>query len=167
MGLLMRRRQAGWPGQLIIAAGLVAALAACEHVSSREIGAGMGSITGALIGSQFGSGASRVTTTAFGAFAGGIVGAELGGRMDERERALPDESYGDEEEWGGAARAETVGWEDPDAAEGDESAATVGEDGRVCREFRQELDVKGHRTIGYGRACRNAEGVWEIEDSRT
>ena len=146
---------------------LAPVIAACEHVSSKQIGAGMGAITGALIGSQFGSGSGRTTAAVVGAFAGGVVGAEAGGRLDAAEIGPRDEAYAYEKERESRSGAETVGWTDPDAETGADAAITISEDGKVCREFRQEIDVRGHREVGYGRACRNADGVWEIEDSRT
>ena len=163
----MQQPRAGRTVGLLLLVCLVTAAAACEHVSSREIGAGMGAIAGGLVGGQFGSGSSRVTTTALGAFAGGVVGAEVGGRLDDAASAPPEEAYSREGALEGRSRTETVGWKDPDVGDVGESASTATEGGRVCRDFRQEIDVRGTRTMSYGRACRGADGVWKIEDSRT
>jgi len=34
--------------------------------------------------------------------------------------------------------------------------------GRYCREFTQEIFIGGEKKTGYGRACRQPDGSWEI-----
>ena len=39
---------------------------------------------------------------------------------------------------------------------------TYRQNGRYCREFTQEIFIGGQKQTGYGRACRQPDGSWEI-----
>ena len=58
---------------------------------------------------------------------------------------------------------ETIRWNDADAS----GSVTVLRDGtssngRYCREYTQEIRIGDEAQRGYGTACRNADGSWEI-----
>ncbi len=58
---------------------------------------------------------------------------------------------------------ETIHWNDYDAS----GSVTVIRDGtsstgRYCREYTQEIKIGNEAQRGYGTACRNADGSWEI-----
>jgi hypothetical protein len=38
-------------------------------------------------------------------------------------------------------------------------------DGKVCREFQQEVNVDGKSQQAYGTACQEADGSWQIVDN--
>ncbi len=37
-------------------------------------------------------------------------------------------------------------------------------DGRVCREFQQQITIDGKRTQAFGTACQQSDGSWQIVD---
>lgn len=39
---------------------------------------------------------------------------------------------------------------------------TFQSNGRYCREFQQEITVGGQRQQGFGTACRQPDGAWQI-----
>ena len=62
-----------------------------------------------------------------------------------------------------APLGETIRWNDGSASgrlvplrDGSDSA------GRYCREFQQEITVGNQRRSGYGVACRQPDGAWEL-----
>jgi surface antigen len=61
-------------------------LASCAGTSKEDLGAGIGAIAGALIGSQAGKGHGRVVATLLGAVAGGILGKQFGKYLDEQDQ---------------------------------------------------------------------------------
>jgi hypothetical protein len=38
------------------------------------------------------------------------------------------------------------------------------EDGRLCREFQQQVTIAGKRTQAFGTACQESDGSWQIVD---
>jgi hypothetical protein len=45
----------------------------------------------------------------------------------------------------------------------DEQEADDGDDDRYCREFQKQVVVGGRIRDGYGRACRQPDGDWELD----
>ncbi|MBI1212850.1 MAG: glycine zipper 2TM domain-containing protein [Alphaproteobacteria bacterium] len=134
------------------------------------VGTGLGAILGGVIGNQFGHHSGRTAATIGGVILGGIAGNVIARDGCGNRRAdahYYNRAYYDgfeDPEWGRRYR-----WRNPynghygymqpvrDYDRGDR----YGYDGE-CREFRQTIYIEGRRTTGYGAACRNRDGTWQI-----
>jgi surface antigen len=114
-------------------------------------------VAGGLIGNQFGHGGNRAAVTVGGALLGAIIGQSID-RQDEScayqalEYAQPNTQ---------------VGWVNPN----DNYAYTVtpgpvtqSSDGRYCREYQAKILVGNSMQDGYGQACRQPDGSWQVEN---
>ena len=54
--------------------------------SRQQMGAGLGAITGGLIGNRFGGGSGQAAATILGAGAGAVIGNQVGKSMDQSEK---------------------------------------------------------------------------------
>lgn len=66
----------------LLVTGLLLTLSGCA-VSNREMGAGLGSVAGGVLGNQIGSGSGRFAATALGAMIGGWIGTSVGAELDK------------------------------------------------------------------------------------
>ena len=97
-----------------------------------------------------------------GAFVGGVIGQNIGAQLDERDRLLAGEAYNTALEFNPTDKA--AEWRNPDTGNYGRviPVTTYRQNGRYCREFTQEIFVGGQKETGYGRACRQPDGSWEI-----
>jgi len=122
----------------------------------------IGGVGGALLGSMFGSGSGRLAAVAVGTLAGAFIGQEVGKSLDEADRAAIDRA---EQKATTAPMGQTIKWNNPDSGNsGTVTPVRDGQDkkGRYCREFKQTIEVAGKLENGYGTACRQADGSWQI-----
>jgi len=149
-------------------AGLVVIMLALSGCSSNEGpskqtgGAVLGGIGGALLGSVFGKGSGQLAAVAVGTLVGAMIGSEVGKSLDKADRAAIDSA---EKQATTAPLGETITWNNPDSGNsGTVTAVRDGENtqGRYCREFRQTIEVDGQLEEGYGTACRQDDGSWQI-----
>ena len=150
--------------QFALVSVLVLGLAACQTGGPKQ-GAGtlLGGITGAVAGSQFGSGDGRVAMAAAGALLGALIGSEIGASLDRADRLAMDQATQTalETEPSGTQ----VGWSNPDSGNFGTivpEPAFKDTTGRYCREFQQSITVGGKSESGYGTACRQPDGSWQI-----
>lgn len=126
------------------------------------IGAGLGG----LLGSQMGRGDGQLVGVAVGALAGAMIGGSIGESLDRADRAYLADAQAE-------ALAAPVGrritWRNPDS--GNSGSVTPTRDGydRItgdyCREYETAIFVDGREETGYGTACRQPDGTWEIQGS--
>ncbi len=125
-------------------------------------GAVLGGVGGALLGSLFGGGSGRLVAIAAGTLIGAMIGNEVGKSLDKADRAAIDRA---ERRATTSPMNKTVTWNNPDSGNsGSITPVREGKDvkGRYCREFRQTIEVGGKLEEGYGTACRQADGTWQI-----
>lgn len=125
-------------------------------------GAVLGGIGGALLGSMFGGGSGKIVAVAVGTLVGSMIGSDIGKTLDKADRAAIDRA---ENRATTAPMGETIEWNNPDSGnKGTVTPVRDGNDtsGRYCREFRQTIEVGGKLEEGYGQACRQADGSWQI-----
>ena len=93
---------------------------------------------------------------------GGVIGQNIGAQLDERDRLLAGEAYNTALEYNATDKA--AEWRNPDTGNYGRviPVATYRQNGRYCREFTQEIFIGGEKQTGYGRACRQPDGSWEI-----
>ncbi len=129
------------------------------NCNRQAIGALLGGAAGAYAGSQFGDGKGQMAATAVGTLVGVIVGSEIGRRMDEVDRTCAGQVFEQ------APDNRTIEWQNPN--EGAQYRVTPSRTfsdngGRQCREYQATVMVGGRQNQGYGTACRQPDGSWQI-----
>ncbi len=154
--------------RILMAATLVLAmgLGACNTLDTmgtkQAVGTGGGAILGGLAGAQLGKGRGQLWATGAGALLGALVGSEIGSSLDAADRAAMD---GANTRARNARVGETISWNNPNT--GNYGTITPVRDGtssagRYCREYQQTVYVGGKQQSGYGTACQQPDGSWEI-----
>ena len=150
--------------QFAVVAVVVFGLSACQTGGPKQ-GAGslLGGITGAVAGAQFGSGDGRVAMAAAGALIGALIGSEIGASLDRADRAAMGQATQTALET--TPSGTQVGWSNPDSGNFGvivPEPAFKDNSGQYCREFQQTITVGGKSESGYGTACRQPDGSWQI-----
>lgn len=144
-----------------------AAIAACENTTGgmgnkQMLGGGTGAVLGGLAGSQIGGGSGRLWATGAGVLLGALVGSEVGASLDKADMAYAQSA---QNRAYAAPVGETIRWNNPDSGNyGTVTPVRSGatSDGRVCREYSQTIYVGGKQESGYGTACQQSDGSWQI-----
>ena len=151
----------------LIAAGAIAlTTAGClgsTGIGTKQAVGGLGGAAlGGFVGSQFGDGTGQLAFTAAGAVLGALAGSEIGRALDENDRREAARANQ-------LARAAPIGrsitWNNPDSGNYGSVTPTrdgIDSSGSYCREFQQSVTVGGRTQAGYGTACRQPDGSWEI-----
>lgn len=141
------------------------ALAGCEGSQfgqKQTIGTLGGAAAGGLLGAQIGGGTGKLVATGLGVFLGGMLGSELGKSLDRADHIAANQALGKAQ---AAPIGETINWSNPQSGHSGtytpirEGTSTSG---RYCREFQQTIQVGGKSEQGYGTACRQPDGSWQI-----
>lgn len=140
-------------------------LPACQaqNMGTKEgLGTLGGAAVGGLLGSNIGKGSGRLAATAAGVVLGGFLGSEIGASLDKADRI----ALGNAETRAYAAPVgQQITWNNPQS--GNSGTITPVRDGYAnngayCREFQQTITVGGQKQQGYGRACQQPDGSWQI-----
>ncbi len=128
-------------------------------LSREESGALMGAVVGGVVGNQIGGGHGKDIATAVGFLAGAAAGSNIGKSLDQLDRANAQRALESNKSH------ETSVWVNPDS--GNEYSVTPTKTyqtakGRYCREYQTTVTVGGSPKSGYGKACRQPDGNWEI-----
>jgi surface antigen len=131
--------------------------------NKQEVGTVLGGIGGAVAGAQFGKGDGRLVTTAIGALLGAGIGNSIGGSLDKADVAYNNRTAQTAFETGQSGQS--LPWNNPKS--GNSGVITpsnyyTGSNGQYCREFNQKITVGGKTESGYGTACRQPDGTWQI-----
>ena len=123
-----------------------------------------GAALGGLLGSQFGGGTGKLALTGAGVLVGGLVGNQVGKALtcDDQQQVQQTTQQSLETQETGA----TSTWQNPDSGNSGTVTPTrtyQQADGRYCREFQQSVTVDGQTESGYGTACRQEDGSWQIQ----
>jgi surface antigen len=140
------------------------ALSGCYETTGNKqtIGTGAGALLGGLAGSQVGSGSGRLWATGAGVLVGALAGSEVGKSLDRADKMYLNRANKRAHE---VPVGDTISWNNPES--GNYGSVTPVRDGtssagRYCREYRQEIYVNGEKQTGYGTACQQPDGSWEI-----
>ncbi len=150
----------------LVVTGLAATGCATNQPVDKEVaGAGIGTLTGALLAYGLSRGHSdKEVAMVLGAFLGGVAGSQIGARLSEADKVLAGRNLNESLEYDriGASRE----WVNPDSGNSGYSTPTrtfsTG-DGSPCREFTTVVNVGGKQEEAYGTACRQADGSWKIQ----
>lgn len=141
------------------------ALSGCADTGmgqKQTVGTLGGAALGGLLGSQFGGGTGKLVATGLGVFLGGLVGNQIGQSLDRADHLAANQAYSKAQ---AAPIGETVTWDNPKSGHsGTYTPVREGtsSSGRYCREFQQTITVGGKTEQGYGTACRQPDGSWQI-----
>ena len=142
----------------------VSFLAACQNGQANN--EALGTLVGAGLGVALGAhakGSAKAPTMIMGGILGGALGNRIGAKMDRADRAKHERATYHAMEHGRSY--ETTGCYNPDTGHRGEvtpEPAYQRDDGRYCREFQQTITVDGQPQRGYGTACSQPDGSWEI-----
>ena len=157
--------------KLFLAIPCLTALACAPNVETASTQSGakqaFGTLSGMVIGGALANdmadgSKNKGIATVLGAFMGGVIGQNIGAQLDERDRLLAGEAYNTALEYNPTDKP--VEWRNPDSGNYGRvtPVTTYRQNGRYCREFTQEIFIGGEKQTGYGRACRQPDGSWEI-----
>lgn len=157
------RRHSIWGVWLV----LMVLVAGCETTSAPK--ATVGGLGGAAAGGLLAAAAGGHTSTIIGgALTGGLIGAIIGDQFDRKDR---DEAYRAVQRALETAPANTmVTWKNPES--GNYGTVTPrhtyqNAEGYYCREFQQVIMLDGVQHQAFGTACRDADGIWYMDYSRS
>ena len=153
---------------MTVAAVSVFGLVACTgpngqmEWNKQTMGTGIGALAGGLAGSQIGGGSGRLWATGAGVLLGGLLGSSVGSSLDKADMAYANQAAMTANT---APIGQAITWNNPQS--GNSGTITPVRDGytasnRYCREYQQTITVGGKKESGYGTACQNANGDWEI-----
>jgi len=128
----------------------------------------IGAATGALIGSQFGKGSGQLVGVALGTLAGTALGGMIGEKMDERDRALAQNTMVATLER--APDNQVRSWRNPNNNHSGKIRVTRTQEmpanNLVCRDYVHTVTIDGGQEQVHGRACRDMRdqrGEWFVQ----
>lgn len=154
--------------KLVIAAIVVSLLGGCaEHggpLNKQAVGTLLGGIAGGAVGSNVGKGKGRTAGIIAGTLLGAALGNSVGSSLDKMDQQYYNNASQRALET--APSGQTTEWRNPDSGNYGTvtPVKTYEQSGRYCREYQQTIVVGGEKHQGYGRACRQPDGSWEIVD---
>ena len=162
--------------KLIAVIAVVAMLTGCQQggapgtgvmngggLNKQDIGTGVGAIGGGVLGSTIGHGAGKTAATIGGVLLGGLVGNSIGKSLDNADRAAYEATSQKALET--AQPGQSLPWRN--AQSGNSGSITPSNyyqnaQGQYCREYNQTIVVGGQKENGFGKACRQPDGTWQI-----
>lgn len=137
---------------------LSSSLAGCMGMGpNQSAGQLLGAATGAVIGSQFGKGSGRLVGVALGTLAGVYIGGAIGQKMDERDRAMSQQTMRECLEH--APDHQPRSWRNPNNNHAGriqvQRTQEYPAESMVCREYVHTVMIEGCQEQVHGRACRN------------
>lgn len=144
----------GEPGRGVMSGG---------SVNKQDVGTLAGAIGGGVIGSTMGGGKGKIATTIAGTLLGGMIGNSIGASLDRADMAAYNDASQRAMET--AQPGQSLPWRNPKS--GNSGTITPSNyyqnaSGQYCREYTQTIVVGGQRKEGYGTACRQPDGTWQI-----
>lgn len=128
-----------------------------------EIGTLAGAVGGGIIGSNIGKGKGAIVGTIAGTLLGGALGNSIGSSLDSADRMMYQNTSQRALET--AQPGQTLPWNNPQSGNSGTvtpKAPYQNSNGQYCREYTQSIKVGGKTQSGYGTACRQPDGSWQI-----
>jgi len=129
-----------------------------------DIGTAAGAIGGGVLGSTIGGGHGKIATTIAGTLLGGLIGHSIGSSLDNADQAAYAAKTQQALET--AQPGQALPWQGKNAS-GSITAGAYKQNasGQYCREYTQTINVGGQAKQGYGTACRQPDGTWQVVSS--
>ncbi len=129
-----------------------------------ETGTALGALAGGALAYGLGQNSSnKELWTVLGVGAGAMLGSSIGQQLDHRDQLLLGQTVQHTLE---TAPNNAVGqWQNPNTGNSGTVVPTqtyTASNGAPCREFIQTIYVGGYPEEGYGTACRQPDGSWQI-----
>ena len=140
-------------------------LTACVKNNQNEHGGAIiGGVIGGLLGNKVGQGKVRVIATATGAAVGALLGSQIGQKLDKVDRMYAAKAQQKALETNPVGQSSS--WSNPDSGNSGTvtptKTAQSSINGQPCREYQHTVKIGGKTEQAYGRACREADGSWQI-----
>jgi surface antigen len=133
------------------------------QVNKETVGGLTGAVAGAWIGSNVGKGKGNIVAIAGGTLLGALAGGSLGRSLDKADVAYANRTSQQALEYNKTGAGSS--WKNPDTGASGSFVPTKTyqtKDNRYCREYTQTVSIGGKVEKGYGSACRQPDGSWEI-----
>lgn len=132
-------------------------------ITKQNVGTLAGAAGGAILGSQIGGGRGQLAAVAIGTLLGAGIGSEIGASLDKADIAYVNQTTQRALET--SQPGQTLPWSNPQS--GVSGTVTPSNyyqmaNGAYCREYTQTINVGGRMQEGYGRACRQPDGTWQV-----
>ena len=145
-------------------------LSGCAQDEPKQTGGRLiGGVAGAVLGSQFGKGKGQLVGVALGTLAGSYLGGSLGQAMDEKDKALAQQTMNQTLET--APDHQAHGWRNPNTHHSGQFTVTHTEElpnsHMICRDYVHTVTIDGKVEKVHGRACRDArdaKGHWTVQN---
>jgi surface antigen len=159
----MRMRWTAWA--CATAAGLVIGCAddgsggMNKTTSGALIGAGAGATLGGLLGHSAGA-------AVVGGLAGGLLGGVIGHQLDERDKLAREQAL--QAALQSSKNNQTQHWHNTTTGNSGSikplNGYTTSAKAQTCRQFTETYEKEGKTYEQNARACRNANGEWQLAD---
>lgn len=142
-------------------------LAGCdtEAGQKQQVGTLLGAAGGALAGSAVGDGRGQMAAIALGTLLGAGIGQSVGKSLDRADQLAMHQTMNKSLEHGPSGQSST--WRNPDSGNYGTytpQPAYKTANNQTCREFQQSITVGGRQETGYGTACRQPDGSWQVQN---
>lgn len=157
--------------QTVAVLSAMSLLAACQqqngqpdpYLNKTNAGTLAGAALGGWAGHNIGDGSGQVIATIAGTLIGAGLGHEIGSSLDNADMAYYNRTSQQAMET--AQPGQSLPWRNPDS--GNYGSITPSNyyktaDNQYCREYNQTITVGGRTERGYGTACRQPDGTWQI-----
>ena len=147
-------------------------LSACTLTSTTPAQQGpkqaLGTVTGMVIGGKIANDLTEDSSknnlwTLAGVTLGAFLGNEIGASMDKTDILMAQNARNYALE-NNKVNSQAV-WKNPDSGNSGViyPTKTYSLGDQPCREFTQEINIGGKIQTGYGKACRMADGSWQLQ----
>jgi len=130
----------------------------------QAVGTVTGMVLGGKVANDFAEGSrNEGLWTMAGVALGAFLGNEVGASMDRQDALLAERAASKALEFNKIQQP--VVWNNPDTGNSGSftPTKTFNYGGQPCREFTQEIKIGGKVETAFGKACRNADGSWDIQ----
>ncbi len=158
----------------VLSASLLAApLAGCAQpgygdsygsvgANKQTAGTVLGGVVGGLAGSRFGGGSGKLVAVGVGTLLGAALGNAAGASLDRADQTYALQAANNAY---AAPTGSTIRWNNPET--GNSGSYTpvrdgTGASGELCREYQTTIVVDGRTQKGFGTACRQHDGSWQV-----
>jgi surface antigen len=135
-------------------------------IRKEDIGTLGGAVGGAWIGSNVGKGKGNIVGIAAGTLLGAYLGNQVGASLDRADMSYYNNTA--QRALESSKTGSTSTWTNPDSGNSGTITPTrtfQTAQGEYCREYTQTISIGGKQSEGYGRACRQPDGSWKIQNN--
>ena len=135
-----------------------------EQGPKQAVGTVTGMVLGGKVANDFAEGSrNEGLWTIAGVALGAFLGNEVGASMDRQDALLAERAMLQALEFNKIQQP--IAWNNPDTGNSGRvyPTQTINSGGQPCREFTQEVIIGGKAETAFGKACRNADGSWDLQ----